>query len=77
MDEQATATFVARVLDDAERAFGPDADRRLVTRYAGEAILDLWLTNPSLTTRDAKRTLVRLRGEIERRSSPVEERLAA
>lgn len=77
MDEQATARFVARVLDDAERAFGRNADRRLVTRYAGEAILDLWLTNSSLTTRDTKRALVRLRSEIERRSASVEERLAA
>ena len=77
MDEQATRKFVARVLADAERAFGPDANRGVVVRYAGEAILDRWMSDPTLTTRDAKRTLVRLRQEIQRRSGPVGERLAA
>ena len=77
MDEQATTTFVARVLADAERTLGPDANRTQVVRYAGEAILDLWLRDRTVTTRDAKRTLVRLRNEIERRHARAEERLAA
>ena len=77
MDELAMARFVNRVLVDAEQAFGRDADRRLVTRYAGEAVLNLWLADPTVTTRDTKRALARLRHQIERRSESVAERAAA
>ena len=77
MDEQATRTFVAKVLADAERAFGPRASRGMLVRYAGEAILDRWMSDPTLTIRDTKRTLVRVRQEIERRSAPAEAPLAA
>ena len=66
MNPHEISTFVDRVLADAERAFGPGADRAQLHRYAVEAVQDLWLARPRVTVFEAGLALRQIREAIER-----------
>jgi hypothetical protein len=68
MDERDVETYVAQVVDNAERMFGADAEPVLLERYAREAALDLWLTRPHVTVSVAGLALSQVREEFVRRS---------
>jgi hypothetical protein len=68
MDHPEMETYVAQVVDTAERTFGADADAALLESYAREAVLDLWLTKARVTVYVAELALNQVREEIERRS---------
>lgn len=68
MDEREIETYVARVVGDAERAFGRRLSGSLLDLFAREAVLDLWLRHPGVTVQNATQTLDRIRAELARRS---------
>jgi hypothetical protein len=68
MDEREIETYIARVADDAERAFGRRLEGSLLELFAREAVLDLWLHEPGVTVQLATQTLDRIRAEFGRRA---------
>ena len=68
MDSNEIALLVDQVLDDLERTFGWAADRSLLDRNAGEAVLELWLRRSHVTVHVAALVLRQVHDEIERRA---------
>jgi hypothetical protein len=69
MEQREMETYVAQVVETAERTFGTDADPALLESYAREAVLDLWLTRARVTVYVAELALNQVRDEIERRAN--------
>jgi hypothetical protein len=69
MTQAEQTTFVAKVVDDAERMFGAFRDPALLEAYAREATLDLWLTETGLTVAAARQVLHQVRDEVTRRGT--------
>jgi hypothetical protein len=76
MDERDMETYVAQVVDSAERTFGAEADPALLESYAREAVLDLWLTKARVTVYVAELALNQVREEIARRAGADAKRTA-
>jgi hypothetical protein len=68
MDERDMETYVAQVVDIAERNFGTEVDPALLESYAREAVLGLWLTKARVTVYVAELALNQVREEINRRA---------
>jgi hypothetical protein len=69
MDERDMETYVAQVVDTAERTFGTEVAPALLESYAREAVLDLWLTKARVTVYVAELALNQVREEIARRAA--------
>lgn len=64
MNQSFLERFVTSRRAEARRLFGVDADDAVLARYAREAALDLWITEPRLTLAAARQAERRLRAAL-------------